>query len=185
MDFWWQMFCQFSPGKKKPELKFVTGNFTTFFTARKEICHLELTLGASSPKIHDSDCISRERKLNTNFFFSNFSGTPGMSRQNPRISRQKVWLPWVSKNIPNFLAPTLHVEAPHPTRRFPDQKVWVWVPFASLNIASMIRSAQLPHYPLSHPSALCPSQSAVYPPSALYPSFPRESTAPPTTPSPA
>ena len=32
---------------------------------------------------------SRERKLNTNFFFSNFSGTSGISRQNPGISRPK------------------------------------------------------------------------------------------------
>ena len=31
-------------------LTFVTENFTTFVTARKEICHMELTLGASSPK---------------------------------------------------------------------------------------------------------------------------------------
>ena len=36
--------------RKKIGLNFVTENFTTFFAARKEICHLELTLGASSPK---------------------------------------------------------------------------------------------------------------------------------------
>ena len=41
-------FLSVSPRKKG--LKFVTENVTTFFTARKEICHLELTLGASSPK---------------------------------------------------------------------------------------------------------------------------------------
>ena len=102
VDFWWQIFCQFSLQEKPREardliskirsctvrsdlknkqktaenalflrsdltvqdrileirslaslgigLKFVTENFTTFFTARIEICHLELTLGASSPK---------------------------------------------------------------------------------------------------------------------------------------
>ena len=49
VDFWWQIICRFSPGKIG--LKFVTENFTTFFTSRKEICHLELTLGESSPKI--------------------------------------------------------------------------------------------------------------------------------------
>ena len=59
------------------------------------------------------------------FFFSNFSGNPGTPRQNPGISRQKVWFPWASKDIANFLAPT-------PTRRYPDQKVWVWIPFSSL-----------------------------------------------------
>ena len=48
-DFWWQSFCQFSPGKLG--LNFVTENFATFFTARKEIYHLELNLGASSPNI--------------------------------------------------------------------------------------------------------------------------------------
>ena len=42
-----QLFCRFSPGKRH---NICTENFTTFFTARKEICHLELTLGASPPK---------------------------------------------------------------------------------------------------------------------------------------
>ena len=36
---------------RKMGLRFGTENFTTFFTAREEICHLELTLGASSSKI--------------------------------------------------------------------------------------------------------------------------------------
>ena len=37
-------------------------------------------------------------------------GYPG---KNPGISRQKVWFPWVSKDIPNFLAPTpLHGRPP-------------------------------------------------------------------------
>ena len=48
---WWifggKVSVKFSPGKIG--LTFVTKNFTTFFTARKEICHLELTLGESSP----------------------------------------------------------------------------------------------------------------------------------------
>ena len=35
---------------RKIGLKFVTKNFTTFFTARKETGHLDLTLGASLPK---------------------------------------------------------------------------------------------------------------------------------------
>ena len=55
---WWILvtkFCQFSPGNIG--LTFVTDNFTTFFTARKEVCHLELTLVASSPNV-----------LNWNFF---------------------------------------------------------------------------------------------------------------------
>ena len=48
----------------------------------------------------------RERKLNTNFFFSNFVGTAGISRQNPGISQQTILISLVSRDIPNFLAPT-------------------------------------------------------------------------------
>ena len=40
-------FCQTFPGKIG--LNFVTENFTTFFTPRQEICHVQLTLRASSP----------------------------------------------------------------------------------------------------------------------------------------
>ena len=47
----------------------------------------------------------RERKLNPNFFFLNFSGTPGISRQNPGISHQKSLISLVSRGIPNCLAP--------------------------------------------------------------------------------
>ena len=50
--------------------------------------------------------LHRERKLNTNFFFSNFSGAPGISQQNPGISRPECLLSLVSRDISNFLAPT-------------------------------------------------------------------------------
>ena len=53
---------------------------------------------------------NRGREFYTNLCFSNFSGTPGISRQNPGKCRQKVWFPWVSKDIPT----PLHVEDPHP-----------------------------------------------------------------------
>ena len=43
--------------------------------------------------------------MNPNIFFSNFSGASGISRQNPGISRQNSLIPWVSRDIPNFLAP--------------------------------------------------------------------------------
>ena len=49
--------------------------------------------------------VGRERKLNTNFFFSNFSG-PGISRQNPGISRPKSLISLVSRDVSNFLGPT-------------------------------------------------------------------------------
>ena len=45
-------------------------------------------------------------------FFLNFSGAPGLSWQNPGVSRQKVSFPWLSKDIPNFLAPTPSCERP-------------------------------------------------------------------------
>ena len=53
-----------------------------------------------------SGSMIRGQKLNTNFFFSNFSGTAGISQQNPGISRQKSFISLVSRDIPNFLAPT-------------------------------------------------------------------------------
>ena len=60
---------------------------------------------------------SSERKLNTNFFFSNFSGTSGISRQNPGISRQKRLISLVSRDIPDFSAPTPSRGRPPPHRR--------------------------------------------------------------------
>ena len=78
----------------------------------------ELTNGSLNPKIskklrQKSSQISpfsgptgRGQELNTNFSFSNLSGTPEISRQHPGISRQTVLFPWASKDIPNFLAPT-------------------------------------------------------------------------------
>ena len=59
----------------------------------------------------------RERKLNTNFFVSNFVGTSGISRQNPGISRQKSMISLVSRDIPNFLAPTPSRGRPLPKRK--------------------------------------------------------------------
>ena len=64
-----------------------------------------------------------ELKLNTNVFFSNFLGAPGISGQNPGISRQNVCSPWVSRDVLNFWPPSLHVEDPHPTGRYLGPKV--------------------------------------------------------------
>ena len=49
---------------------------------------------------------NRRRESQTNFYFSNFSGSSGISRQNPGISRPKCLISLVSRDIPNFLAPT-------------------------------------------------------------------------------
>ena len=50
VEFWWQIFFQLFP--RRNGLKFVTSQtseiFTTFSTARTEMYHLELALGATS-----------------------------------------------------------------------------------------------------------------------------------------
>ena len=40
------------------------------------------------------------------FFSQTFWPPPGYPAKNPRMSRQKVWFPWASKDLPSFLAPT-------------------------------------------------------------------------------
>ena len=61
--------------------------------------------------------LSRGRESNPNIFFSNFSGASRISRQNPGISRQKSLIPWVSRDIPNFLAPTPSRGRPPPHQK--------------------------------------------------------------------
>ena len=65
----------------------------------------------------DSVSNSRGQKMNTNFFSSNFSGTTGISQQNPRMSRQKSLISLASRDIPNFLAPTPLCRRPLPHRK--------------------------------------------------------------------
>ena len=72
---------------------------------------------------------NRERKLTTNFFFSNFSGTPGISQQNPGISRPKSLISLVSRDVSNFLARTHSRGRPPPHWKISGPKVWVWVLF--------------------------------------------------------
>ena len=49
--------------------------------------------------------IKRVSELNTNLFFSNFRAAPGYPSKIFGYPAQKVWFPWVSRDIPNFLAP--------------------------------------------------------------------------------
>ena len=56
-------------------------------------------------------------KIEPKHFFWNFSGASGLSRQNPGISRQRTLIPWVSRDIPNFLAPTPSCGRPLPHRK--------------------------------------------------------------------
>ena len=56
------------------------------------------------------------------FFFSNFSGAPGISRQNPGISRPKSLISQVSRDASNFLAPTRSRGRPPPHRKISGPK---------------------------------------------------------------
>ena len=78
------------------------------------------------------------RKLNTYLFFSNFSGAPGISRQAKILGypARKFGFPGLRRTYRTSWPPPLHVKDPHPTRRYPDQKVWVWVPFSSMILSS-------------------------------------------------
>ena len=73
--------------------------------------------------------IIRERKLNTNFFAQTFRAPPGCPGKSPGYPAKRVWIPWLRGTYRTFWPPPLHVKETHPTGRFPDQKVWVWVPF--------------------------------------------------------
>ena len=63
-------------------------------------------------------------------FFSNFPGSP---RDIPAkilgYPTRKFGVPGFRRTYRTFWPPTLHVEDPHPTRRYPDQTVWVRLPF--------------------------------------------------------
>ena len=72
------------------------------------------------------------RELNTNFLFQTFRAPPGYPGQNLGISRQKVGFLGFRRTYRSFWPPPLHVGEAQPTRRYPDQKVWVWAPFSSL-----------------------------------------------------
>ena len=50
--------------------------------------------------------IGTKNNLTRLFFFSDFSGTAGISEQNPGIRGQKSLISLVSRDMPNFLAPT-------------------------------------------------------------------------------
>ena len=56
------------------------------------------------------------------FFPQTFRAPPEYPRQNPGISRQKVCFPWVSRDMPNLVAPTPSCG------RSPDPKVSVCAP---------------------------------------------------------
>ena len=79
-------------------------------------------------------CLFRERKLNTNFLFSQtFRAPPGCPAKNPAISRQKSLVSLGFEGQTELLGPHPFAwKTPTPTGGYPDPKVWVWVPFSCL-----------------------------------------------------
>ena len=67
------------------------------------------------------------------FFSQTFRAPPGYPGKIPGCPGTKRFgFPGFRRTYRTFWPPPLHVEDPHPTRKYPDQKVWVWVPFSSL-----------------------------------------------------
>ena len=99
------------------------------------------------PELAFASC--RGRELNPNIFFSNFSGASGISRQNPGISRQKSLIPWISRDIPNFLAPTRSRGRPPPHQKISGLK--------SLGLGSFFVPDHGPYKKILGSAALGPS----------------------------
>ena len=123
------MNARISGPKKRPQLglrnvKHRLKNRTSLYGCGSDVhCSPQKRVILYCPKMHDllaqrnsRRLELRGRKLNTNFSFSNFSGTAGISRQNPGISRPKSVISLVSRGIPNFLAPTPSRGRPPPHR---------------------------------------------------------------------
>ena len=82
-----------------------------------------VNMGSIVKTLRRSNSLSRCRKLNT-IFFSSFSGPPGHpGKKNPGYPATKfVRFPWVSKGIPNILAPTPSRGRPPPHPKIPGPK---------------------------------------------------------------
>ena len=87
-------------------------------------------LQAPSPSAEE-----KRPKIEHSFFFSNFLGAARISQQNPGTSRSKSLISLVSRDIPNFLAPTPSRGRPH--QKISDQKVWLWALFSCLRILKL------------------------------------------------
>ena len=75
-------------------------------------------------------CCFFPKKLKTNFFFSNFLGASGISRQNSQDIPPKVCFPQFEGTYRTLWTPPLDMEDPHATERYPDQ---------SFNLCSFFR----------------------------------------------
>ena len=77
------------------------------------------------------------------FLSQTFRAPLGYPGKIPGYPAQKVWFPVFWRTYQTFWPPPVHVEDPYPTGKYPDQKVWVWVPFSSLNLSSLSESLSL------------------------------------------
>ena len=89
---------------------------------------------STSPNLfrYQSALNHRGQKLNTNFFLKLFEHPRDIPAKIPGDPAKMFGFPGFRRTCRTFWPPHLHVEDPHPTRRYPDQKVWVWVLFSSL-----------------------------------------------------
>ena len=87
--------------------------------------------------IHPYICTPVLPRGQTNFFFSNFPGALGISRQNPGISRQKFDFPGFEGHTELLGPHPFTWKTPHPTGKYPDSKVWVCALFSCLTFVSL------------------------------------------------
>ena len=77
------------------------------------------------------------------FFLKLFGRPRDIPPKSRDIPPKKFGFPGFRGTYRAFWPPPLHVEDPHPTRRYLDQKVWVWVPFSCLS--SFVLQTCRPH----------------------------------------
>ena len=74
------------------------------------------------------------------FFSQTFRAPPGYPGKIPGYPAQKVWFPVFRGTYRTFWPPPVHVEDPYPTGKYPDQKVWVWVPLSSFSRKAVLKN---------------------------------------------
>ena len=136
VDFWWQIFFHILP--RKNGLKFVSPqtseNFSTSSTARKEIYHLELALGATSRNNYRFFFLGNEECART-FFAQTFWTPPGVRDipakfpKHPRFLSSKPKEDELSRESTNFLTPTPSRGRPPPHRAVSRPKKLIFVLF--------------------------------------------------------
>ena len=76
--------------------------------------------------------MDRAKNRTQTFVSQTFGAPPGYPGKNPGCPAKKFGFPGFRGTYRTFSPPPLHVEEPHSTRRYPGQKVWVWVPFSNM-----------------------------------------------------